>query len=93
MSCNRNEYNHTKCTIKPGPKGEPGDTGPAGMKGMTRQVGPKGDMGERGLKVIWDLQVHKEKLVREETWDRKVNQVKKEIQAARIRKESKVHLV
>ena len=50
VSCNRNEYNHTKCTIKPGPKGEPGDTGPAGMKGKTGPVGPKGDMGERGLK-------------------------------------------
>ena len=50
VSCNRNKYNHTKCTIKPGPKGEPGDTGPAGMKGMTGPVGPKGDMGERGLK-------------------------------------------
>jgi len=50
ISCNRNEYNHTKCTIKPGPKGEPGDTGPPGMKGMTGPVGPRGDMGERGLK-------------------------------------------
>ena len=28
-------------------------------------------------RVIWDLQVHKEKLVKEETWDRKVNQVRK----------------
>ena len=23
MDCNRNEYNYTKCTLKPGPKGEP----------------------------------------------------------------------
>ena len=28
-------------------------------------------------RVIWDLQVHKEKLVKEETWDRKVNLVRK----------------
>ena len=28
-------------------------------------------------RVIWDLQVHKEKLVKEETWDKKVNQVTK----------------
>ena len=35
-------------------------------------------------RVIWDLQVHKEKLVKEETWDRKVNQV------ARERKENNV---
>ena len=26
-------------------------------------------------RVIWDLQVLKEKLVKEETWDKKVNQV------------------
>ena len=33
---------------------------------------------ERGAsRVIWDLQVHKEKLVKEETWDKKVNQVTK----------------
>jgi len=33
MDCNRNEYNYTKCTLKPGPKGEPGDTGPPGVQG------------------------------------------------------------
>ena len=46
------------------------------------------------LRVIWDLQVHEEKLVKEETWGRKVNQVTKvagEIKAPRGRKESKVH--
>ena len=33
--------------------------------------------GKEAPRVIWDLQVHKEKLVEEETWDRKVNQVTK----------------
>ena len=32
MNCSKNEFNHTKCTLKPGPKGEPGDTGAAGPK-------------------------------------------------------------
>ena len=32
MDCNMNEHNHTKCTLRPGPKGEPGDTGPPGVK-------------------------------------------------------------
>ena len=27
MDCNKNEFNHTKCTLKPGPKGEPGELG------------------------------------------------------------------
>ena len=30
-------------------------------------------------RVIWDLQVHKEKLVKEEKWDKKVNQVTKAV--------------
>ena len=34
MNCSKNEFNHTKCTLKPGPKGEPGDIGPRGMKEM-----------------------------------------------------------
>ena len=45
MNCSKNEYNHTKCTLKPGPKGEPGDTGPRGIAGP---VGPKGDTGLQG---------------------------------------------
>ena len=45
MNCNKNEYNHTKCTLKPGPKGEPGPEGPTGEKGTK---GESGDMGHRG---------------------------------------------
>ena len=44
-------------------------------------------------RVIWDLQVHKEKLVKEETGDKKVTKVQREILATRVRKESKVYLV
>ena len=62
MECNTDEYNQTNCTLRPGPKGEPGDTGPPGMRGMAGQrgerglkgdmgsTGPKGDIGERGGK-------------------------------------------
>ena len=49
MDCNRNEYNYTKCTLKPGPKGEPGDTGPPGMQGGTGQRGQRGPKGDTGL--------------------------------------------
>ena len=49
MDCNRNEYNYTKCTLKPGPKCEPGDTGPPGMQGGTGQRGPHGPKGDTGL--------------------------------------------
>ena len=45
MNCDKNEYNHTKCTLKPGPKGEPGPEGPTGEKGTK---GEQGDMGLRG---------------------------------------------
>ena len=45
MNCDKNEYNHTKCTLKPGPKGEPGPEGPTGEKGTK---GEQGDMGHRG---------------------------------------------
>ena len=45
MNCNKNEYNHTKCTLKPGPKGEPGPEGRTGEKGTK---GEPGDMGHRG---------------------------------------------
>ena len=48
MECNKNEYNHTKCTLKPGPKGEPGDTGPPGIQGITGQRGPVGPKGLQG---------------------------------------------
>ena len=49
MDCNRNDYNYTKCTLKPGPKGEPGDAGPPGMQGGTGQRGPHGPKGDTGL--------------------------------------------
>ena len=45
MNCDKNEYNHTKCTLKPGPKGEPG---PEGEKGTKGEVGDKGQRGEPG---------------------------------------------
>ena len=48
MDCNKNEYNHTKCTLKPGPKGEPGDTGPPGIQGIVGQRGPIGPQGLQG---------------------------------------------
>ena len=49
MDCNRNDYNYTKCTLKPGPKGEPGDTGPPGMQGGTGQRGSSGPKGDTGF--------------------------------------------
>ena len=48
MDCNKNEYNRTKCTLKPGPKGEPGDTGPPGPQGIAGQRGPVGPQGLQG---------------------------------------------
>ena len=48
MDCNKNEYNHTKCTLKPGPKGEPGRTGKPGMQGIVGQRGPVGPQGLQG---------------------------------------------
>ena len=45
MNCDKNEYNHTKCTLKPGPKGEPGPEGRTGEKGTK---GEPGDMGQKG---------------------------------------------
>ena len=47
MNCDTNEYNHTKCTLKPGPKGEPG---PEGAKGTKGEIGDKGRRGEQGNK-------------------------------------------
>ena len=37
MDCNKNEYNRTKCTLKPGLKGEPGNNGTPGMHGRADQ--------------------------------------------------------
>ena len=52
ISCNRNEYNHTKCTITPGPKGEPGPEGPTGEKGTKGEPGNMGHKGEPGNKGV-----------------------------------------
>ena len=60
MDCNRNVNNYTKCTLKPGPKGEPGDTGPPGVQGGTGQRGPHGPKGDTGH---WD---HRDLLARKE---------------------------
>ena len=49
MDCNRDDNNYTKCTLKPGPKGEPGDTGPPGMQGGTGHRGSSGPKGDIGL--------------------------------------------
>ena len=48
MNCSKSEDNHTKCALKPGHKGEPGDTGPPGTQGIAGPVGPKGDTGLQG---------------------------------------------
>ena len=50
MNCDKNEYNHTKCTLKPGPKGEPGPEGPTGEKGTKGEQGDMGHRGEQGNK-------------------------------------------
>ena len=53
IDCNKNEYNHTKCTLKPGPKGEPGPEGPTGEKGTKGEpgdMGHKGEPGDKGMK-------------------------------------------
>ena len=42
VDCNKNEYNHTKCTLNPGLKGEPGNNGTPGMQGIAGQRGPPG---------------------------------------------------
>ena len=47
MNCDKNEYNHTQCTLKPGPKGEPGDVGRRGEPG---DKGAKGNIGYTGFK-------------------------------------------
>ena len=48
MNCSKSEGNHTKCTLKSGPKGEPGDTGPRGIQGIAGPVGPPGQQGIAG---------------------------------------------
>ena len=50
MNCNKNEYNHTKCTLKPGPKGEPGPEGEKGTKGELGDKGQRGEPGDKGTK-------------------------------------------
>ena len=50
MNCDKNEYNHTKCTLKPGPKGEPGPEGEKGTKGEIGDRGQKGEPGDKGAK-------------------------------------------
>ena len=50
MNCDQNEYNHTKCTLKPGPKGEPGPEGEKGTKGEIGDRGHRGEPGNKGAK-------------------------------------------
>ena len=50
MNCDKNEYNHTKCTLKPGPKGEPGPEGEKGIKGEIGDKGQRGEPGDKGAK-------------------------------------------
>ena len=50
MNCDKNEYNHTKCTLKPGPKGEPGPEGEKGTKGEIGDRGQRGEPGNKGAK-------------------------------------------
>ena len=48
MDCNKNEYNHTKCTLKPGLKGEPSNIGTPGINGVAGQRGLPGPQGPPG---------------------------------------------
>ena len=50
MNCDKNEYNETKCTLKPGPKGEPGPEGEKGTKGEQGDKGQRGEPGGKGAK-------------------------------------------
>ena len=50
MNCDKNEYNQTKCTLKPGPKGEPGPEGEKGTKGETGDMGQRGEPGDKVTK-------------------------------------------
>ena len=48
MNCDQNEYNHTKCTLKPGPEGEKGTKGEIGGTGQRGEPGNKGAKGNLG---------------------------------------------
>ena len=50
VNCSKNEFNHTKCTLQPGPKREPGDTGLQGPVGLPGEKGIKGEPGSMGQK-------------------------------------------
>jgi len=50
MNCDKNEYNQTKCTLKPGPKGEAGPEGEKGTKGDIGDKGQRGEPGDKGVK-------------------------------------------
>ena len=50
MNSDKNEYNQTKCTLKPGPKGEPGPEGEKGTKGELGDMGQRGEPGDKGAK-------------------------------------------
>ena len=50
MNCDKNEYNQTKCTLKPGPKGEPGPEGEKGTQGEQGYKGQRGEPGDKGAK-------------------------------------------
>ena len=66
------------------------------LKVIMELVGYRGVQVRRGRRereasrVIWDLQVHQEKLLKEEAWDKRVTKARREIQATRVRKENKV---
>ena len=89
MNCDKNEYNHTKCTLKPGPKGEPGPEGQKGTKGEPGDKGAKGNVGypgykgEKGNEGVVGPQGPsgsrgpRGETGKEETWGKKVNQVTK----------------
>ena len=38
MNCSKNEFNHTKCTLQPGPRGEPELGVPPGTEGIAGLV-------------------------------------------------------
>ena len=48
MECKREENNATDCSLKPGPKGEKGDTGEDGKEGPSGLQGEPGVKGQKG---------------------------------------------
>ena len=48
MECKREENNATDCSLKPGPKGEKGDTGEDGKEGASGLQGEPGVKGQKG---------------------------------------------